>query len=107
MKLVIIIAFLFYGLNAGLPEPPAADPCENLKVKTEISYTPDKLNNGRIDVKVEGGIKPYYYVFFDKAGKPLSEEIRDNYFNFSSKGTIFCRIMDGNGCKETIEITIK
>jgi hypothetical protein len=107
MKLATIIVFLFYGLNAGLTEPPAADPCENLKVKTKINYISDELNTGRIDVKVEGGVKPYHYVFFDKKGKPLSEEIRYNYFNFSSKETIFCRIMDGNGCKETIEITIK
>lgn len=107
MKLAVIIAFLFYGLNAGLPEPPATDPCENLEVEKEITHTTDELNKGRIDIKVEGGIQPYYYVFFDKKGKPLSEDIKDNFFNFSSDEIIFCRIMDGNGCKKTIEINIK
>lgn len=105
MKLAVILAFLFYGSNAGLPEPPVKDSCENLKVGTEITHTTD--DKGRIDVKVEGGMQPYYYVFFDKKGKPLSEDIKYNFFYFSSNETIFCRILDGNGCKKTIEITIK
>lgn len=107
MKLPIIVVFIFCGLNAGLADSPANDPCDDLKVRTEINYTTGDLNKGRLKVEVEGGMEPYYYVFFDKEGKPLTEDINYSFFNFSSKETIYCRIMDGNGCKKTVELIIK
>ena len=104
MKLAVILAFLFSGIDAHIP---STDPCDNLKVTTEIKHTTDGLDNGSVEVKVEGGVEPYVYVFFNEKGKPLSFENKSNQISEIGAGTIYCSIIDSESCQQKVEITIK
>lgn len=107
MKLAVILAFLFYGSNAGLPETPATDPCENLKVETEVKHTTDKLKNGEVELTVTGGTAPFKYVFFNEKGYPLSFDNDSNTLNNRGAGKFFCTVIDNEGCQKKIKIDIK
>lgn len=105
MKLAVILAFLFYGLNAGLPEPPA--PCENFKVETKVKHTTNSLSNGEVEVSVVGGTAPYKYIFFNEKGYPLSFDNDSNNLKNRAEGVFFCTVVDKVGCQKKIKIDIK
>lgn len=83
------------------------DPCDNLKVTAEITHTTNGLDNGSVKVKVEGGVEPYIYVFFNQKGKPLSFENKSNKLSGVKSGKIFCTVIDKEGCQKKKEINIK
>lgn len=105
MKLAVILAFLFSGIDAHIP---ITDPCDNLKVTTEITHTTDGLDNGEVEVKVEGGVGPYSYFFTNSKGYPKSFDLKNNSFkNVAQKEDLWVSVVDSKGCVVKIQIEVE
>jgi hypothetical protein len=99
------ILSLFLPQNEGIAQK--IQECSEIIVSSSVTDTVNGLNNGKVTVTAKGGEGPYYYVFYYGSGHPVTSETKTNTVTSLKAGTIYCSVVDANGCTGQIKITIK
>jgi hypothetical protein len=102
IKTFYISFFLIVGAlpsNEGFSET-------DCQMKSSVDIT--KLPGGAsVEIKTDGGVAPYYYIFYKESGHLLSEDFKSNSLSNLQEGKYFCTVIDKKNCRNTIEIDIK
>jgi hypothetical protein len=103
LKALYISAFLFF--NSDHDSLPQFGSCDDLKLSASVTYVEN--TKGKIEIKAEGGVSPYTYIFYKTSGHLVSAKYSSNVVDGLEKGKYACTVADKNNCKKTIEIEIK
>ncbi|CAM1353794.1 conserved hypothetical protein [Tenacibaculum halocynthiae] len=63
--------------------------------------TSDLINDGRISIKIVGGVSPYNYLWKNEKGdiiKDANSSLKDDEINLLGEGTYTIRVTDSKGC---------
>jgi hypothetical protein len=101
--LMVVFGFLGSVDNNGSS---SYDICDNFKISADITDTSNGRNNGKIEVKVEGGKAPYKYSYF---GPDRVKELETNNPKIQNlkKGKYIVIVADSENCNKHLEIFIK
>ena len=109
----LIRAIFFVGVTLFFSEVAMAqNNCKSLKVEVIPSSTTNGGKNGSVEVIVQGGNKPFEYVFLMKpfSGRKydlVSMDLTKSKHSNLGKGKFFCDITDRKRCHKRVEFEIK
>ena len=104
MRFLLGLLFLCL-LNPGLSySQERLDPkCQSLEVGVEIGW---KMSGAEVTVTGKGFKNPTNFIFFDKGGRLLSQQVRENKIDKLLPGKYYCVLRDSRGCSKIIDFEV-
>jgi hypothetical protein len=101
------ILLMFINGRSSTDERSDVKNCSSLKLSFES--TASKISQTRFDIKLHasGGEPPYYYIFLDTKGIPVSSDNSKKDFENLEAGSYRTILVDSEDCKKELYLEIK
>lgn len=100
----VLLLSITLGISPPDVKPVLNDECSRL----ELSYSEQEVSNKdqiKIELQAKGGSDPYYYIFLDSKGNPLTWEFKQNAIVVDkNKIPSYGKVVDSKGCTKTINL---
>jgi hypothetical protein len=102
ISFLIVLLGYFGGVEVGAE----SFACDEIKISTEVTDTTNGRNNGKLEVKVDGGKEPYSYNYIGPAKFQQLSTNQKSLVNLR-KGKYLIVVQDSGDCVKQAEVYIK